>query len=414
MDRFECLACGPLASRDPYSPFCPGCGEPLFVAAATRPGGRSIHEDRALALERFIDFLPLERIDPRAEPGRRLDAAGLARARWAAALGLPALYAKNEAQNPTGSFKDRGTAVAVQKAVALGAKRIGTVSTGNMAASTAAYGARAGLETYVLLKEGTSAASLQAAGIFGPRLVAVEGDYGAVFSASLGIGKKLGIPFMNSIDPYRMEGYKLTAFEIFLQLGRRAPRTVIVPLSSGGHLLGLMRGFADLEREGLIADYPQIVGVQAENCAPLARAFDKGLAAYERLAPGTTIAHAIANPTPPAGNAVLRLIRERGGLIAAVSDAEMLEAQRELAAGEGLFGQPESAATLAALQSARRGRPHQDRGRRRRAGRDRDRAEDASTCSWRRRSRSTASPSTGSRRGWPAWPARPRAFSPGS
>jgi threonine synthase len=155
---------------------------------------------------------------------------------------------------------------------------------------------------------------------------------------------------MNSIDPYRMEGYKLTAFEIFLQLGRRGPRTVIVPLSSGGHLLGLMRGFADLEREGLIAAYPQIVGVQAENCAPLARAFDKGLAAYERLVPGPTIAHAIANPTPPAGNAVLRMIRERGGIVVAVSDAEMLAAQRELAAGGGLFGQPESAATLAALK----------------------------------------------------------------
>jgi threonine synthase len=266
------------------------------------------------------------------------------------ALGLTGLYAKNEAQNPTASFKDRGTAVAVQKAVSLGTKRIGTVSTGNMAASTAAYGARAGLETFVLLKEGTSAASLQAAGIFGPRLVAVDGDYAAVFNASLEIGKRLDITFMNSIDPFRMEGYKLTAFEIFLQLGRRAPGTVIVPLSSGGHLLGLMRGFADLEREGLITAYPRIVGVQAEGCAPLARAFDKGLLTYERFAGARTIAHAIANPAPPAGHAVLRLIRERDGLVLAVSDEEMLEAQRELAAGEGLFCQPESATTLAALK----------------------------------------------------------------
>jgi threonine synthase len=240
--------------------------------------------------------------------------------------------------------------VAVQKAVSLGTGRIGTVSTGNMAASTAAYGARAGLETYVLLKEGTSASSLQAAGIFGPRLVAVEGDYGAVFNASLTIGKRLGITFMNSIDPYRLEGYKVTAFEIYLQLGHRAPRTVIVPLSSGGHLLGLMKGFADLEREGLIAAYPQIVGVQAENCAPLVRAFDKGFSKYERLEAGPTIAHAIANPTPPGGNAVLRMIRERDGLLLAVSDAEMLEAQRELASSEGLFCQPESATTLAALR----------------------------------------------------------------
>lgn len=349
MDRFECQTCGPVPSRDLFSPFCPGCGEPLFVAPAAPPGRRRIREGEHLALERFAEFLPLERIDADLSLGEggtpfvRLDRIGRG-------LGIEGLFAKNEAQNPTGSFKDRGTAVAVQKAVSLGFKRIGTVSTGNMAASTAAYGARAGLETFVLLKEGTSAASLQTAGIFGPRLVAVDGDYGAVFKASLAIGRSLDILFMNSIDPYRLEGYKLTAFEIFLGLGGRAPRTVLVPLSSGGHLLGLMRGFADLEREGLIASYPQIVGVQAEECAPLARAFDKGLTTYERAAAGPTIAHAIANPTPPAGNAVLRLIRERDGLILAVSDAEMLDAQRELASSEGLFCQPESATTLAALR----------------------------------------------------------------
>jgi threonine synthase len=349
MDRFECLACGVVESRDPFSPFCPGCGEPLFVAPTAPAGLRRILDNRSFALEKFAEFLPLDRIDPALSLGEgltpfvKLDRIGRA-------LGLQGLYAKNEAQNPTGSFKDRGTAVAVQKARALGTRRIGTVSTGNMAASTAAYGARAGLETFVLLKEGTSATSLQTAGIFGSRLVAVEGDYGAVFNASLSIGKKLGILFMNSIDPYRLEGYKLTAFEIFLGLGHRAPRTVLVPLSSGGHLLGLMRGFADLEREGLIAAYPQIIGVQAEGCAPLARAFATGQPRYERSAWGPTIAHAIANPTPPAGNTVLRLIRERDGLILAVSDKEMLQSQRELASSEGLFCQPESATTLAALK----------------------------------------------------------------
>jgi threonine synthase len=349
MDRFECPACGPVDARDLFSPFCPGCGEALFVAPAAPPGARRIRDGRSLALAKFAEFLPLERIDPALSLGEG-STPFLKLGRTGRSLGLQALYAKNEAQNPTGSFKDRGTAVAVQKAASLGVGRIGTVSTGNMAASTAAYGARAGLETFVLLKEGTSTTSLQTAGIFGPHLVAVEGDYGAAFNASLRIGKELGILFMNSIDPYRLEGYKLTAFEIFLGLGRRAPRMVLVPLSSGGHLLGLMRGFADLEREGLITAYPQIVGVQAEGCAPLAQAFDKGLPRYARPPEGRTIAHAIANPTPPAGNTVLRLIRERDGLILAVSDKEMLEAQRELASSEGLFCQPESATTLAALK----------------------------------------------------------------
>ena len=230
MDRFECLICGPVASRDPYSPFCPGCAEPLFLVPAARSGGKIIHEDRPLALERFADFLPLDGIDPGLSLGEGMTP--LVRlGRTGAAMGLAAVYAKNEAQNPTGSFKDRGTAVAVQKAVSLGIKRIGTVSTGNMAASTAAYGARAGLETFVLLKEGTAVTSLKAAGIHGPRLIAVEGDYGSLFRASLDVGKRLGISFMNSIDPYRMEGYKLTAFEIYLQTGRRSPRFLFVPLS---------------------------------------------------------------------------------------------------------------------------------------------------------------------------------------
>jgi len=349
MDRFECLACGPVAERDLFSPFCPGCGEPLFVDPSVRPGRKAVREDRSLALERYADFLPLDTVRPELSLGE--GSTPLVRlGRIGASLGLASLYAKNEAQNPTASFKDRGTAVAVQKAVSLGFTRIGTVSTGNMAASTAAYGARAGLETTVLLKEGTSAASLRGAGIYAPRLVAVEGDYGRLFQSSLELGRKLGILFMNSIDPYRMEGYKLTAFEIYLDLGRRAPRTLFVPLSSGGHLLGLMRAFEDLEREGLIDAYPTVVGVQARGCAPLVRAFEAGLGKFERPAEVRTIAHAISNPSPPAGNAVLRMIRARQGVLVDVTDEEMLGAQRELAGGEGLFCQPESATTLAALK----------------------------------------------------------------
>jgi threonine synthase len=111
-----------------------------------------------------------------------------------------------------------------------------------------------------------------------------------------------------------------------------------------------MRGFQDLEREGLISAYPRFVGVQAQGCAPLARAFEAGLERYERPAEVRTIAHAISNPTPPGGNAVLRMIRSRGGILLAVTDEEMLEAQAELAAAEGLFCQPESTTTLAALK----------------------------------------------------------------
>jgi threonine synthase len=349
MDKIECIRCGPLEEPDPSSPFCTACGEPRVAVPLVRPGARSIREDRPLALEKFVDFLPLEAVDPELSLGEGMTPLVSLR-RVGAALGLPAVRAKNEAQNPTASFKDRGTVVAVQKTAARGIRRIGTVSTGNMAASTAAYGARAGLETFVLLKEGTTPLSLRVAGIHRPHLIAVDGDYGELFRASLEVGKKLGIVFMNSVDPHRLAGYKLTAFEIFLQLGRRPPGMVVAPVSSGGHLIGLMLGFQDLEREGMIRAFPRFVGVQASGCAPLAEAFRAGSQRYERPMVVRTIAHAIANPAPPAGNAVLRLIREREGLLLAVSDGEMLEAQRELAEAEGVFCQPESATTLAALK----------------------------------------------------------------
>lgn len=348
MERFECLFCHETYGREAFFPFCPKCGEPLFCSSPSVPATREIRPERASSIEKFADFLPLESFRPELSLGEGATPL-VALRHLGGKTGVRTIFAKNEGQNPTGSFKDRGTAVAVQKAAELGFRRIGTVSTGNMAASTAAYGARADLETLVLLKEGTSITSLRAAGIFGPKLVAVQGDYGRLFYESLRIGHDLGVYFMNSIDPYRMEGYKVTGFEIFLQLGRRAPRFVVVPLSSGGHLLGLMRAFEDLERERLITSYPTFVGVQADGCAPLVRAFETGALTYERLKKSWTIAHAISNPAPPGGNAVLKMIREHRGILLAVSDEEMLEAQRDLASAEGLFCQPESATTLAAL-----------------------------------------------------------------
>ncbi len=346
MDTVECLFCGKQTPFDVFSPFCPDCREPTVFTR--KAGNRYFHKDRTHPLERWLDFLPLDRVDRELGLGEgntpfvRLN-------KLATEAGLPGVYAKFEAQNPTMSFKDRGTTAAVQKAVAMGFTRIGTVSTGNMAASTAAYGARAGLETTVLLKEETAPQSLLAAGIYGPKLVRVRGDYGRLFYKSLEIGRKLGIYFMNSVDPVRIEGYKVTAFEIFLQSGKIAPGQIFVPVSSGGHFIGLMRGFEDLLAEGLIYRYPTFIGVQAEGCAPLARAFEAGLSKYERLDSAHTIAHAISNPAPPAGNAVLRMVRDHAGMLVAVSDAEILEAQRALARREGLFCQPESAVTWAAL-----------------------------------------------------------------
>jgi threonine synthase len=351
----ECPNCGKIESAGVVPVFCPNCRASLFAAPLSPRAGmkRAVRSKHPHPLVRYGDFLPLEGVDPSLSLGEGntplLELKTLERR-----FGVSLLFAKNEAQNPTGSFKDRGTAVAVQKARLLGFHRIGTVSTGNMAASTAAYGARGGFETYVLLKEGTPEASLRAAGIYGPTLVTVRGDYGRLFHKSLDIGKELGIYFMNSVDPFRLEGYKITGFEIFSALGDRPPGSVFVPLSSGGHLIGLMRAFEDLLGEGLIDDFPTFVGVQAAGCAPLARAFETGQNSAARWTDVRTAAHAISNPSPPAGDAVLRMIRRHRGMILSVSDEDMRRAQDLLAAEEGLFCQPESAASLAGFVKCRK------------------------------------------------------------
>jgi len=154
---------------------------------------------------------------------------------------------------------------------------------------------------------------------------------------------------MNSVDPFRIEGYKVTGFEIFFQLKRQAPQYIFVPLSSGGHLIGLMRAFLDLKQEGYIQKLPTFVGVQADGCSPLAQAFAQRKSKFKRISKAETIAHAISNPDPPGGNLVLKMIRDNKGIIMDVSDREILASQKMLAEEEGLFCQPASATTLAAL-----------------------------------------------------------------
>ncbi|MBP1766031.1 MAG: threonine synthase [Candidatus Aminicenantes bacterium] len=346
MDRLECLFCAGKFPLNVFAAFCPRCHEPMVVSSTPRKKAFAL--DRKLSLEKYQSFLPLARVDSALSLGEG-DTPLIPLERIRQKHHLPPVYAKNETVNPTQSFKDRGTAVAVQKAVALGIRTIGTLSTGNMAGSTAAYGAKAGLKTVVLLKEDTPEDKIRAAGVFGPVLIKVRGDYGELFARSLEIGGKHGIYFMNSIDPLRIEGYKVTGFEIFHQLAGRIPRYIFVPASSGGHLIGLMRAFLDLKEERLSADVPIFVGVQAKGCSPIARAYAAGKDRVTRFRRAETIAHAISNPAPPGGNLTLKLVRENRGLVMAVTDPEILTAQRELAELEGIFADPASATVLAAL-----------------------------------------------------------------
>ncbi len=346
IEQLECLFCQKKFPLDIFDPFCPECREPLLCSLP--PQKRTFALEKSSPLEKFLDFLPLSQVDTRLSLGEgntpliRLD-------RLIKKYNLPPLYAKNEILNPTLSFKDRGTAVAVQKASSLGVVRIGTVSTGNMASSTAVFGARAGWSTLVLLKEDTPLDKLLTTGIHNPLLIKVKGDYGDLFTKSFAIGKKHKVYFMNSVDPFRIEGYKVTGYEIFFQLERQAPQFLFVPVSAGGHITGLIRSFLDLKQEGFIQGFPTIVGVQAQGCSPVVQAYAAGNPQVTRIKRAETIAHAISNPDPPGGNTALKLIRDNNGILVDVTDEEIMESQRILAEQEGIFCQPASATVLAGL-----------------------------------------------------------------
>ena len=345
MDDLGCLFCFKKYPLNVFAPFCPECGEPLIIVS--RKKKREFRLNKTLAVEVFEDYLPLAKVDPKFSLGEGRTPL-IEISRLMRKFGLPPTFAKNECANPTASFKDRGSVVAVQKAVSLGFSTIGTISTGNMAGSTAAYAAKAGLKSVIFVKEDTSKEKILAAGVYGPVLVKVRGDYGALFRKSFEIGRTYGIYFMNSVDPFRIEGYKATSFEIFLQMEKRAPDHMFVPVSAGGHIIGLIKAFYDLKEDGRIKNIPAFVAVQAKGCAPITRAFDRATATCSRFPNPRTIAHAISNPNPPGGNLALKMLRDTGGSMLAVSDAEILRAQRLLADHEGLFCDPASATVLAA------------------------------------------------------------------
>lgn len=345
----QCTNCGCTWPLERVFPRCDRCREPLEVRGGMEGRIRMSRSLNRTLLDRYRDFFPFRAVDGRLSLGEGFTplvrSAGIA-----AAIGLKDLFFKNETMNPTWSFKDRGTVAGVAHALHLGYKRIGTVSSGNMAASVAAYGARAGLKTLILVSATIPAEKIAPIAVHAPVLVRVEGDYGELYFRSLEIGEKNGIYFINSDVPLRVEGSKTIAFEICEQLRFRVPDWIVVPVSAGGNLRGIIKGFEEFRRVGLIGAMPRFAAVQAAGCAPVYRAFRDGSGRIERVEQPETLAHAIENPFPPSGNEVLRKIRATGGVVTAVSDGEMIDAQRELA-GEGILAQPEGAAPLAAVRS---------------------------------------------------------------
>lgn len=352
--RLSCPTCGETTT-DVAHQRCPACGSGLEVHYGDfreRVAGLAWPPDLSLPLaERYAAFLPSS---ARAVPTLGEGATALLpSARLAAEAGCAAVHLANEGLNPIGSFKDRGTLVALAHALSLGAPAVGTVSSGNMAASVAAYAAAAGVPAVILVSDAVPVEKLRAVGVYGPLLLRVRREHEQLYFDSLELGRELGIHFLNSDHPFRLEGQKTVAMDICAKLHREPPTCIVVPLSSGGHLLSILKGLRGLLGAGLLERAPKVVGVQPAGCAPIWDAWTRELPAVERVAQPQTIAGSIRNPFPPGGDRVLAGLRREDPdielAVATVTDEQMIAAQRELAEREGVWVQPDSASTVAAL-----------------------------------------------------------------
>ncbi len=249
------------------------------------------------------------------------------------------LWIKFEGLNPTGSFKDRGMTAAISEAAGRGAKAVICASTGNTAASAAAYAARAGMKAVVLIPQGKVAAGKLAGAIaYGAQVVQIEGSFDDALAMVVEISEKHPIALVNSINPYRIEGQKTAAFEICDTLGQ-APNWLCLPVGNAGNITSYWAGFKCYdEKNG--TGLPQILGVQAEGAAPLVLG--------HAIENPETVATAIRIGRPARGEQALQAAEESQGRIIAASDAEILRMQKDLAR-EGLWVEPASAAGLAGL-----------------------------------------------------------------
>ena len=345
----ECSDCYPLEARF----VCESCFGPLEVrydfsrldAAETR---RKIQAGPQ-SIWRYADFLPFER------PPQTALAAGmtpLLRAdRLAERLGLLEVWVKNDAANPTHSFKDRVVTVAVAKAQELGYEVVACASTGNLANAVAAHAAAAGLESYVFVPSDLEEQKILATGVYGTNLVAVRGSYDDVNRLCTELSADHEWAFVNvNVRPYYAEGSKTLGYEIAEQLGWQLPDRVVVPIASGSLFTKIARGLEEWLEVGLIdGDFPTFNGAQAEGCSPVASAYAEDKSVVRPVRPDT-IAKSLAIGDPADGPYALELARRTGGGIDSVTDNEIRDGIRLLAETTGIFTETAGGVTTAALR----------------------------------------------------------------
>lgn len=352
--HIECSVCGHRHEAGQPLTVCVKCGQMLAVRYDLARAAAAVSKDdlrpRPPGMYRFRELLPLE---PDEEPVT-LGEGGtplLPLPRLAAHLGLRNLWAKDEGQNPTGSFKARGLGMAVTKARTLGVKGLMIPSAGNAGGAAAVYGARAGVPVAVVVPRGTPEAAIAEAGLAGAHVFTVDGSIATAGKLIASVAPRLGWFDLATLkEPYRLEGKKTMGLELAEQFGWDTPDLLFYPTGGGTGLVGIWKGFEELAAMGWIKPaQPRFVAVQAEGCAPVVKAWNEKADNTRLWENPVTHAAGLRVPGPFAGRQMLKILRETGGHARAVSEKEIVEAQQLLARTEGIWTAPEAAAALAAL-----------------------------------------------------------------
>ena len=333
---------------------CGECLGPLDVAydyaAIGRVVSRSVIESRPHSLWRYLELLPVD--EPRT--GFHSGFTPLVRAtRLARELGVDELYIKDDSVNhPTLSYKDRVVSVAATRAVDLGFTVLACASTGNLANSVAAHASRLGVPCFVFIPHDLEPAKILGAAIYGPHVVAVEGNYDDVNRLCTQVADKYGWGFANiNLRSYYAEGAKTMGFEIAEQLGWRFPRHVVSPVAGGTLLPRIAKAFHELREVGLVdGELPKLHAAQPAGSAPVVRAIEAGAEFPDPVKPAT-IAKSLAIGNPADGFQVVKVVARSGGTGATAPDEEILECIELLARTEGIFTEPAGGTTLAVART---------------------------------------------------------------
>lgn len=353
--QLACPECGAVFDAEIVQTVCKSCDSPLLaqydIARLAQVFTRAEMTHRPSGLWRWAELLPVRDSSFQCTLGEG-DTPLLKADRLGTEFRMEGLYIKEEGRNPTGTFKARGMAVAVSRAVELGVEAVVIPTAGNAGGALASYAARAGLDAHIFMPLDVPIANRKEVVIAGADLRSVDGLIDEAGRQAAALAEDEGWLCVATFkEPYRVEGKKTMGFEIAEAFGWDLPEVIIYPTGGGTGLVGMWKAFDELEALGWIDERrPRMVSVQADGCAPIVRAIERGDPRVRRWEDASTIAHGLRVPGVYADRLVLRVIRESGGTAIAVTDDEICEAQAQIARCEGVFACPEGAATLAALR----------------------------------------------------------------